>query len=302
MCAGGSGVPRALAFVLCLFAAGCAAPAPEESQDVVASFYPLEYLARRIAQPDVNVSGIVPAGVEPHDYEPTTGDARRVADAKVLVIQGAGFEGWLDDVTQGEGPAVLVATKGLELRDNPDVEESEELPVDPHTWLDPVLMVTMARNIEEGLSAAYPEHAPAFRARVATLVEDLEELHAQFEAGLAECEVRVIVTNHAAFGYLTARYDIEMIAISGLEPEAEPGPATLQRVIEEVRRHGLTVVFFEDLVSPKVAEAVAREANATARVLSPIEGIPPEDVAAGADYMSRMRDDLAALRDGMRCK
>lgn len=298
-----SSVSRRIVLVLLMLAlAGCTAPAPTPAVDVVASFYPLEYIAKRIAGKDVTISGLVPAGVEPHEYEPTTGDVRRVADAKVLVVQGASFEGWLSSVTKDAASTrVVVATEGMDLRDNPDEEEAEELPDDPHTWLDPVLVVEMTRNVEKGLAAAFPRHAAGFRARADALVADLDELHAEFESGLKECDVRVVVTNHAAFGYMAARYDFEMIAISGLEPESEPGPATLQRVIEEVKRHNITVVFFEELVSPAVAEAVAREANATTRVLSPIEGIDAEDAAAGADYMSRMREDLAALRAGMRC-
>jgi zinc transport system substrate-binding protein len=285
----------ALAFALASASvlAGCAQPAAGDGRpEVMASFYPIEFLARSIGEPNVTVGVLVPPGVEPHDYEPTPGDVAKVAGAKVVLMQGAGFESWIDGVRDDAPQARFAAvTEGIDLRDE-----------DPHAWLDPTLFAKMAENVETTLAQAFPEHAAAFRARAQALAADLARLDADFTAGLADCDVRVVVTNHAAFGYMAARYDFTMIPISGLDPEAEPTPETLQAVIEEVRRHNVTVVFFEDLVSPKVAQTVAREANATTRVLSPVEGILPDEAARGATYVTKMRDDLAALREGMRCK
>jgi zinc transport system substrate-binding protein len=164
-----------------------------------------------------------------------------------------------------------------------------------------MIFARTARNVEDALATTFPEHAAAFHARAASLAANLTQLDNDYAAGLAHCDVRFVVTNHAAFAYMGARYNFTMIAISGLDPEAEPTPETVQRVVDEVRAHNVTVVFFEDLVSPRVAETVAREAHATTRVLSPIEGILPDDAAKGADYVTRMREDLAALKDGMRC-
>lgn len=309
-------VMRALATVavlLLLPLAGCSAPATERA-DVVASFYPLEFLARRIGGEDATVSTIVEAGVEPHDYEPTPSDVVAVAGAKVVLLQGAGFEGWLDTVKEKAPDATyVVTTDGIDLREGGDAhaeeeghEEEEEAdheedgaPRDPHTWLDPVLFADQARAVEAALATAMPEHAIAFRARADALVAELDALDREYEAGLADCDLRVIVTAHSAFGYMAERYRFEMVAVS-LDPEAEPTPDRLRDVVDEVRERNVTIVYFEELVSPKVAEAIARETGAATRVLSPIEGIPPEET--GADYMSKMRDDLVGLREGMRCR
>lgn len=255
----------------------------------MASFYPLEFLARAIGGPDVTVGVITKPGTEPHDYEPTPSDIRNIAGAKLVLVQGASFEGWVERA-RADAPTTTfrTATDGIPLAGN-----------DPHTWLDPVLYARMAQNVERALAETFPAHADAFHARAAALAANLTQLDRDMARGLAHCGVPFAVTNHAAFGYLASRYDFTLIAISGLDPESEPTPATLQRVVDEVKAHNVTVVFFEDLVSPKVAEAVAREAHATTRVLSPIEGIPPTE--PGADYFSKMRDDLEALRDGMRC-
>lgn len=289
------------ALALGLPLAGCAGPADEAQPDVVASFYPLEFLARSIGEPEVRVGVVVPAGVEPHDYEPTPGDLARILDAKLVLLQGAAFEGWIQTASEKQHAARFVTvTDDATLLDNPDPEEAHEEPKDPHVWLDPSLYARTAQRVADELSVTFPEHRARFEARRDALVANLTALDAELEAGLSDCDVRVVVTNHAAFQYLAARYNLTMIAISGLEPEAEPTPQTLQDVIEQVRAHNITIVYFEELVSPAVAEAVAREAGAQTRVLSPIEGIAPDE--PDATYLTKMRDNLAALREGLRCR
>ncbi len=264
------------------------------------SFYPIEFLTRQIVQDDVTVGVVVKPGTEPHEYEPTAGDMERLAEADLVLLQGMKFEAWASAARNQAGETVFVTvTDGIHAQANPDAAETDELPLDPHTWLDPVLYAAMARNTENALVQAFPERASAFHDRADALVARLNALDAEWQAGLAHCEVRAIVTNHAAFGYMASRYDFEMISISGLSPEEEPSPQTMQRVVDEIRERGIKVVFFEDLVSPAVAEAVAREADAETMVLSPIEGIPNNE--AGEDYFSRMAENLEALRIGMRC-
>lgn len=303
---------RPLAFVAVFLLAGCSVPSATLA-DVVASFYPIEFLARRIAGDDATVAVVVDAGTEPHDYEPTPADVVTVSGAKVVLLQGASFEGWLETVrAKAPDAAYVVTTDGLPLRAGGEVhaghdgeghadeeeEDAADAPKDPHTWLDPVLFARQAQVVEDAMSAAMPEHAASFAERGEALRRDLEDLHRAYEAGLADCDLRVVVTAHAAFGYMAERYRFEMVAVS-LDPDAEPTPERLRSVVDEVRARNVTVVYFEELASARVADAIARETGATTRVLSPIEGIPPGE---DADYLTKMRDDLAALRDGMRCR
>ena len=281
--------------------AGCAGT-PAERVDVVASFYPLAFLAERIGAPNVTVGTAVPAGVEPHDWEPSPDDVGRVAAARVVLTQGAGFEPWLAGILAnlgGSGPRVVETTHGLELRQGEAHEgeaEEAEGASDPHTWLDPVLFARQAQAVEDGLAAAFPEHAAAFRERGAALRADLDALDAEMRRGLETCQVRVVVANHDAYGYLSARYGFRVEAVSGITPEAEPSAQDLARVVEVARAHNLTIVFFEELASPRVAEVIAREVGAQTRVLSPLES-PPER----GDYLARQRENLAGLREAMRC-
>jgi len=133
------------------------------------------------------------------------------------------------------------------------------------------------------------------------LVRRLQGLDTAFRRGLATCKRRQIVTSHAAFGYLAARYGLEQVPLEGLAPEAEPSARGLAHLVDVVRSSGASTVFFETLVSPKLAQTVAREARVATAVLNPLEGLTDEEIAAGADYFSVMRSNLAALQKALGC-
>jgi zinc transport system substrate-binding protein len=169
--------------------------------------------------------------------------------------------------------------------------------VDPHVWLDPRLMAVIARSLGERLADADQAHAADHRERAEKLAARLDELDGALAAGLAECPRREVVTSHAAFGYLARRYNLSEVGITGLSPEAEPPPQRLAEVASFVRERGVTTIFFETLVSPKVAESLARETGVQTEVLDPIEGQPD-----GGDYFVGMERNLAALRKALGCK
>jgi zinc transport system substrate-binding protein len=276
----------AAAAVLAL-GAGCGR-AVESTADrtVVAAFYPLAWVADEVAADDVEVVNLTPPGAEPHDIELTAGDAERVRDADVVLFLGQGFMPALEDAVEGHDHAVDLLT-GQNVRGDSDGQTR-----DPHVWLDPIRLAVIAGTIADELGD--PEAA-------ADVVLRLEALHEEFRTGLARCERREIVTSHAAFGYLADAYGLRQIALSGLSPEAEPSPRALEDLVEEVREEGATTVFFESLVSPRLAETVAREAGVEAASLDPLEGLGEDDLAAGEDYISIMRANLEALRTALGC-
>jgi zinc transport system substrate-binding protein len=287
---------------LCLLVPALAGCAGNARYDVMASFYPLQYLTQRVAGSDYSVGSVVKPGTEPHDYEATPQDLSNIGHAKALVIQGASFEAWLE-TAQKEAPQtrLITATKDIDLRENPDEEERANLPSDPHTWLDPVLAQRMVRNIQDGLTQTYPDHASAFKSNADQLVADLQALDAEYRTGLAHCAVPFVITNHAAFAYMAKEYGFEQISISGLDPNSEPSPDTIKHIQDEARAHHVKVIFFEDLVDPRVVQVIADNVGAQTRVLSPVEAIVPGTATEGKDYFSVMRMDLANLREGMQC-
>ena len=249
---------------------------------VVAGFYPLAFAAREIGGRGVDVSDLTPPGSEPHDLELTPSKVRTIDEADVVLLLGHGFQPQVEDAAgSGQRVAYLLDTPGLARRDD-----------DPHVWLDPVRFSRVVERIGALL------HRPA---RARRLVERLQRLDGEYRRGLARCRRREIVTSHEAFGYLADRYGLRQVAITGLSPEAEPTPGKLARVLDAVRETGATTVFFETLVSPRLAETVARETGARTAVLDPVEGLTGAESDAGADYFSLMRRNLAALRAALGC-
>jgi zinc transport system substrate-binding protein len=265
---------------------------------VVAAFYPIAYAAQRVA-PEAEVENLTPAGAEPHDLELSPRDVERIDDADTVLYFGEGFMPALEDAVDGDDHAVDLL-EGAKLRAASEAhghegevpEEHEESGHDPHVWLDPTRYATIVRKVADAI--AEPGDADE-------LVGELERLDEEFRDGLATCERRQIVTSHAAFGYLADAYDLEQIPLTGLSPEAEPSARAIEELVHEVEEEGATTVFFETLVSPKLAQTVAREAGASTAVLNPIEGLTDDEVDSGADYFSLMRANLAALRKALGC-
>jgi zinc transport system substrate-binding protein len=253
--------------------------------DVLAAFYPLAYAAERTGGDAVDVTNLTPPGVEPHDVELSARDVERVRAADFVLYLGSGFQPALERAVEG------ARGETIDLLEELDAEPKPTL--DPHVWLDPIRYAEIVERI--GAALDRPEAA-------AGLTKDLRQLDADFLAGLANCARHEIVTSHAAFGYLAGRYDLEQIALTGVSPEAEPSPRELERMIDQVREHGATTVFFETLVSPRLAETVAREAGARTAVLNPLEGLTDEQLKRGDTYFTVMGENLAALREALECR
>ncbi|MEU4644575.1 metal ABC transporter substrate-binding protein [Micromonospora sp. NPDC023814] len=282
--------------------------------DVVAAFYPLQFLAERIGGDAVKVTNLAKPGAEPHDLELNPGQVGDVSQAE-LVVYLKGFQPNVDEaVEQNAGDRAFDVATVQPLRDaaagghehehegeadatgEPHAEE-EGGGKDPHLWLDPTRLATVGDRLAERLGKADPERAADYTARAATLRTELEKLDGEFTAGLKTCQRREIVVSHTAFGYLTERYQLEQIGITGLSPENEPSPQRLAEVIEEAREHKATTIFFETLVSPKVAQTIADQVGAKTAVLDPLEGLSTD----GGDYLSVMRTNLQALRTALSC-
>jgi zinc transport system substrate-binding protein len=272
-------------------AAGCGAEgrAADHRRQVVAGFYPLAFAAERIAGATAEVDNLTPVGAEPHDVELSARDVQHVRSADLVLLLGDGFQPALEDAAEGASGEVVDVLHGVPVARNMD----EDGHVDPHVWLDPVLFAAIVKRIGAALHRPEPAHR---------LTDRLHVLDRAYRSGLAQCAQRSIVTSHAAFGYLARRYGLQQVAITGLSPEAEPTPRDLERVVDQVRTHDATTVFFEPLVSPRLADTVAREVGAETAVLDPLEGLTQSEVDHGDDYFSVMRSNLAALRKGLGCR
>jgi len=267
---------------------------------VAAAFYPLVFVAERVGGEHVTVRNLTEPGAEPHDVELKPSQVKAIEDAD-LVVYLRGFQPALDDVVP-DGRAFDVAgvqplLEAHHDEHDEDHEGEEHEGGDPHFWLDPTRLATVADAVAKRLGEVDADHAGDYTAGAAALRGELTALDKEYADGLATCERREIVVSHEAFGYLADRYDLEQLGISGIDPESEPSPARLRQVARFVREHGVRTIFFESLVSPKVAKTIADETGATAAALDPVEG-----VASSADtYFTVMRTNLAALRAALGC-
>ena len=276
--------------VLAAVVSGCGGSSDAAGRPtVVASFYPLAWVAEHVAAPGTHVVDLTPAGAEPHDLELTPHDLETLQDADLVLYLGHGFQPAVEKAVESRsGPSLdLLATQQLH-------QSGEEgLTADPHVWLDPSRLARIAIAVGGALHRRQASQEVA---------GDLGALDREFRNGLAHCRRHEIVTSHAAFGYLADRYGLDQVALTGLSPETEPSPRDLEKLVNDVRRTGANVVFTETLVSPRLAETIAREAGASTAVLDPIEGLTSDEVDAGEDYVSRMRWDLATLRKALGCR
>jgi zinc transport system substrate-binding protein len=289
---------------------GCAAAdaGDDGRMPVTAAFYPLEFVAQRVGGEHVAVTTLTRPGVEPHDLELTPRAVGRLAGA-TSVVYLAGFQPAVDQAVRTQArEAALDVTSAARLTLPPGGEHAGESAEehadhegagDPHFWLDPTRLADVAGAVADDFARRDPAHAAAYRANAEALVADLTGLDAEFRAGLARCRTRELVTGHAAFGYLAERYELHQEGVAGVSPDVEPDAATLRDLSAHVREAGVTTVYSESLVSPALAETVARESGADVAVLDPLEGIT--DASRGNDYLEVMRANLATLRAGQEC-
>ncbi|RKE19008.1 metal ABC transporter substrate-binding protein [Streptomyces sp. TLI_171] len=305
----------AVAGSLLLSACGGISSAADKSGgklDVVASFYPMEFLARQIGGEHVKVTDLTAAGVEPHDLELTAKQVAAVQRADA-VIYLKGLQPTVDQaVAQSHSKHLVDATAASPLVDHhldegdgegeskgADGEHDHEHSAatgDPHIWLDPARYTAVARSVGAELAAADPANAADYQRNTDALVTRLTALDQEFRAGLQNVGTRTFVTSHAAFGYLADHYGLEQIAINGVDPEAEPTPSRLAAIQRAAKENGVTTVFFESLVSPKLANTVAGDLGLKTAVLDPLEGIKEPDKN---DYFSVMRQNLTNLRTAL---
>ena len=269
---------------------------------IVASFYPLAEAASRVGGDLVSVENLTPPGVEPHDLELAPDDIEAIATADVIVYLGGGFQPAVEEaLAEAEHAVTVDALNAVATNAAPASEAEDGLTVDPHVWLDPARYEEIVRSVSDALAGADPANEATYAANAKEYIAQIAALDEEFRAGLSDCGRTTIVTSHEAFGYLADAFGLTQVGILGLSPEAEPDPRRLAELRDLVEREGVTTIFAEELVSPKVAETLASEAGVQVAVLNPIESLTDAQEKAGEDYLSLMRENLDTLRRALDC-
>lgn len=279
--------------------------------EVVASFYPMQFLAERIGGTHVSVSALTKPGVEPHDLDLTPRQIGALSDADYILFL-KGVQPAVDDAVGQAGVENTVDAAELTTLEHHGAEveghehgdehahEGEEAGADPHIWLDPVKYAEVAKGVGTSLEKADPGHAADYRKNTDALVTQLTALDTAYRTGLKDTATTTFITTHSAFGYLAERYGLTQEGIAGIDPEAEPSPARINEIHAVAGRSGATTVFFETLASDKTARTLAKDLGLRTDVLDPLEGIT--DSSEGADYIEVMKSNLAALQKALGAK
>lgn len=275
---------------------------PDDKISIVTSFYPLYFFTDQIVGTNAIISNITPPGVEPHDYELTPRDVALLERSDLIIVNGGGLEPWAENISVNmqNKPVTMLFTAGELL--SRSVEEDGTKQPDPHVWLDPVLAKKQVEQITQAVISLDPSNAHIYQQNTEHLMQRLDELDTEFRQSLVNCAKTEIVTSHAAFGYLTDRYDLEQISISGLSPDQEPSPQELANVADFARKHSVKYIFFETLVSPRIAETLASEIGAKTLVFNPLEGLTEEEQNTDMDYFSVQRENIKNIKIALECK
>jgi len=277
---------------------------PEQTSKlrVTTSFYPLYFLAQEIGGERAVVTNVTPAGAEPHDYEPSPQEIAAITDSRLLLLNGLGLEPWENSIKSNINPAqTKIIVMGEELPVS-ELKSDSSHDFDPHIWLSPTLVTQMLDKITAGFVAVDSDNESYYQTRAVELKKKLSDLNQAYVNGLSNCQKQDIVTAHAAFAYLADAYHFQQIAIAGLSPEVEPSLAQMIDIVNLVRDRQIKYIFFESLVSPKLADTIAAETGAETLVLNPIEGLTPEELIAGKNYFTEMKNNLINLQIALECQ
>jgi zinc transport system substrate-binding protein len=278
---------------------------------VIASFYPLYEFSKNVGGDKAKVSSLIPIGVEPHDWEPSSGDVLDLKEADLFIYNGGGFEPFVKQlIDSGEyGNVVFVeSTKGVDLlksQHNEDAEEEHDehdSEYDPHIWLDPILAKYQVTTIKNAMIQADPQNVQYYETNADAYNEKLDELDTKIKTELSSCNKDTFMPFHDAFTYFANRYDLKIFALSGISPDSEATADEIKEFIDFVKENEITVIFAEELIDPRLAEVLADEAGVQVMILSPLEGLTEEEIKAGKNYITKMEENLANLKVALDCQ
>ncbi len=287
-----------------------------EKIQVMTTFYPMYEFTKQVVGDKGDIELLIPAGTEPHDFEPSAKDLAKISDSDVFVYNSPELETWTDNLTDTidtKQTEIIQASKDIKLMEGTehdheeahdhDTQEHEEHghshELDPHVWLDPALAIKEVETIRNQLSKKYPDDKAAFEKNAASYIDELKKLDEEFQTAFKDAKNKTFVTQHAAFGYLANQYGLTQEAIAGISPDQEPSPSRLSELKHYVDDNQVKVIYFEENASSKVAETLSKETGVKLEVLNPLESLTDKQIKDGEDYLSVMRENLAALKESV---
>lgn len=275
----------------------------------IATFYPMYEFTKEVVGAEGDVTLLIPAGTEPHDYEPSAKDIAKISDADAFVYNSEELETWVDkieDNIDAKKTVVIEAASEIDLleataagHDEESDEHDHSHDLDPHVWTDPVMAIKEVTEIQKQLSKKYPAKKAQFEKNAANYITKLTALDKEYQAAFANAKNKTFVVQHAAFGYLAHQYGLTQESISGISPDQEPSASRLAELKHFVEEHDTKVIYFEENANSKVAETLAKETGVKMSVLNPLESLTQKQMDEGETYISVMQQNLKALQESI---
>ncbi|MDC8453330.1 MAG: zinc ABC transporter substrate-binding protein [Candidatus Nitrosotalea sp.] len=261
-----------------------------DQHKILVTFYPIYQFTKAVGGDKVDVSVIIPSGVEPHDWEPTIQDIENLKKANMIIVNGAGLEPWIPKlVSENPNMVIVDSSKNIQLL------KHDNNMTDPHIWLDPILVKIQVQNIADGLIKIDPKNADYYQHNANQYKEKLDSLDNEIKTDLANCNKKDFLSFHDAFSYFSKEYGLNQNTIvGGLNPEAEPTAQTLEEMTQKAENLGIHVVFTEEAVNPQISKVIADEIHGKVLVLSPLEVTNIHD-----DYIEKMQNNLSNLKEAL---
>lgn len=278
----------------------------------IATFYPMYEFTKEVMGNEGEVELLIPAGTEPHDYEPSAKDIAKISEADAFVYNSEEMETWVDKIKDNidkDKTKMIEASHQIDLlassNDGHDHDEDADEHAhedehthskDPHVWTDPVMAVKEVKEIQEELAEKYPAKKAQFEKNATSYIAKLNDLDNKYEAAFKNAQNKTFVVQHAAFGYLANQYGLTQESISGISPDQEPSPSRLAQLKHFVAEHDTKVIYFEENANSKVAETLSKETGVKLAVLNPLESLTQKQIDQGENYLSVMEKNLQALQ------
>ncbi|MDQ3948230.1 MAG: zinc ABC transporter substrate-binding protein [Thermoproteota archaeon] len=277
-------------------------PAPPSNDTnklrVIASFFPLYDFSRNVGGDRAEVSVMVPAGIEPHDWEPTPRNIADAESAEMIVYNGAGFESWFSGIN---AKFAVDTSRGIQLMEGGEGAQGGSN-FDPHIWLDPVLAKKQVEAIRDGFIQTDPVNSDYYSQNAQRYIAELDSLDSFIRSELSNCTLNDFIAFHDSFSYFANRYNLTQHSVHGVSPEGDVLPQRIQEIKDLAATLGINVIYAEELVDPRLANVIAGEIpNGQVLVLSPIEGLEREELEQGLGYIDKMRENVQNLKVGLKC-
>lgn len=299
-----SGKYAALIFIIFLLTINNGIAGTQDKITIAASFYPLAHFAEQISGDYADVKNIMPPGAEPHEFEPTPRDIQKIYSSDIFLFHGAGLDPWAERIRSDlkkQGTTVLEMAEHISVAHS-DPKFNGNGYSDPHTWLDPLFAIREVEAIRDVLIDTDADNKAIYNRNSQSYIRKLRGLHEKFVSGLKNCSRQNIIVSHNAFSYMADRYGLTIHAITGISPEEEPSARKMVELVKLARKTNIKFIFFEELLSPRLAETIADEAGAKTLVLNPLGGLTPKNISEGRTYISVMEDNLRNLRMALECE